>query len=282
VERAALAQQARTWIDSTGQHAVVAELIDFQDEEVRLQKEDGKVITLPVARLSEADRRYLARFDQRQSDAAGQPPVAGNGVIPRANGIDATPPETGRCCFQIFGLYHKETGLVNKHLLQYGPKFKEFVYTQYGLCDECWEVIKAEDGFREVRRHLSGAWGTAYSSHPARYDARKVPRNFPTYAQFPLDTDLAPIARAVVTAETPHRMPRAFCVLLSAPLNADRAKPARTALARMPGVDPRRFGVDIKGGRIRVGISGRQPIRMIDLLAALEKAGIEVDTHIRR
>ena len=50
----------RTWTDATGQYTVEAELIEVVDGKVRLKKSDGRVLRVPVAKLSRADREYLA------------------------------------------------------------------------------------------------------------------------------------------------------------------------------------------------------------------------------
>ena len=50
---------ARKWTDATGKFSIEAELVEVKDDQVALKKTDGKVIKLPVARLSEIDRRYL-------------------------------------------------------------------------------------------------------------------------------------------------------------------------------------------------------------------------------
>ena len=58
---AALARPAgaRKWVDATGDHSVEAELADFRDGVVRLKTDDGRTISLPLARLSEADQEYV-------------------------------------------------------------------------------------------------------------------------------------------------------------------------------------------------------------------------------
>jgi len=50
---------ARKWADNTGKFSVEAELVDIKNDKVVLRKTSGGVITLPVARLSGADRNYL-------------------------------------------------------------------------------------------------------------------------------------------------------------------------------------------------------------------------------
>jgi SLA1 Homology Domain 1 (SHD1) protein len=81
---------ARKWTDDTGKFSVEAELVEVNGDQVVLKKTGGKEITLPVARLSEIDRRYLkllaepgAKFPYRDSmranltfpGAAAKPPM---------------------------------------------------------------------------------------------------------------------------------------------------------------------------------------------------------------
>ena len=49
----------RKWTDSTGKFSVVAELVEVVGDKVKLKKQNGKETTLPLAKLSDADRRYL-------------------------------------------------------------------------------------------------------------------------------------------------------------------------------------------------------------------------------
>ncbi len=62
-ESAATAQQ-RTWTDSSGKFSVEAALAEAKQESVVLKKSSGKLITVPVARLSETDRQYLEALAQ--------------------------------------------------------------------------------------------------------------------------------------------------------------------------------------------------------------------------
>ncbi len=50
---------ARTWTDKSGTHTVTAELIDVKDGSVRLKRQDAKVVTIPLEKLSETDRAFL-------------------------------------------------------------------------------------------------------------------------------------------------------------------------------------------------------------------------------
>lgn len=51
---------SRQWADASGQFTVEAELVDVRDGNVQLRRQDGSVISLPLRRLSETDRRFLA------------------------------------------------------------------------------------------------------------------------------------------------------------------------------------------------------------------------------
>ena len=59
-----LIPEMRTWTDNTGSFSVKARLIDFNQESVTLQKEDGSDIRVPVARLSDEDVRYIKSLKQ--------------------------------------------------------------------------------------------------------------------------------------------------------------------------------------------------------------------------
>lgn len=50
---------ARRWTDSTGKYTVEAEFVGFKDGKVQLKKEDGKTITVPIDKLSEADQEFM-------------------------------------------------------------------------------------------------------------------------------------------------------------------------------------------------------------------------------
>jgi len=60
--------EVRTWTDITGQYETRAKFLGFSDGQVRLQKEDGTEITLPLARLSQKDQTFV----KEQADDAPQ------------------------------------------------------------------------------------------------------------------------------------------------------------------------------------------------------------------
>jgi len=79
---------ARKWTDNTGKFSVEAELVEVKDDQVVLQKTNGKVITLPVAKLSEADREYLKSLAESDS----QPSVGAARVNPSFPDAMTEPP----------------------------------------------------------------------------------------------------------------------------------------------------------------------------------------------
>ena len=85
------AEEARTWQDDTGLFSIEASLEQIDGNSVKLKRiDDGRVITLPINRLSAADQRYIAGL-------AAQNPFEGGGTprqpAPRRpSGIDTQQP----------------------------------------------------------------------------------------------------------------------------------------------------------------------------------------------
>ena len=50
--------QSREWTDNTGKHKTEAVLVSFDGKEVTLRKPSGKVVKIPVGRLSKADHQF--------------------------------------------------------------------------------------------------------------------------------------------------------------------------------------------------------------------------------
>ena len=50
---------ARKSVDTTGKNTFEAEFVDFKNGKVQLKKENGKMITLPIGRLSKEDQEYV-------------------------------------------------------------------------------------------------------------------------------------------------------------------------------------------------------------------------------
>jgi uncharacterized protein (TIGR03067 family) len=66
----------RKWTDATGQFSIDADFVEVKNGEVHLKKTDGSVITVPVAKLSDADRSYVAIRAANKSTPAASTPAA--------------------------------------------------------------------------------------------------------------------------------------------------------------------------------------------------------------
>ncbi|MDY0166126.1 MAG: SHD1 domain-containing protein [Thermoguttaceae bacterium] len=62
---AADSSDVRSWTDATGKHHIEAELIAVKDGWVRLKRTSGDLVSVPVARLSQADQKYVAQGQRR-------------------------------------------------------------------------------------------------------------------------------------------------------------------------------------------------------------------------
>ena len=67
----------RTWKDATGNFSVKAKLIEFDDENVKIEKEDGRVVSIPIEKISEDDLTYLAGLEDRAVMEDPDNPFAG-------------------------------------------------------------------------------------------------------------------------------------------------------------------------------------------------------------
>jgi mono/diheme cytochrome c family protein len=68
--------QAREWRDATGQFKVEAELVAVRDGKVYLEKTDGNVVSVPLEKLSRADRDYLKSLDSPAPKSSSPTPAA--------------------------------------------------------------------------------------------------------------------------------------------------------------------------------------------------------------
>jgi len=63
----------RTWTDTTGKFSVTAELVEVRGDKVVLRREDGKQITVPLAKLSAEDQQFLTQRKEGDSSEAENP-----------------------------------------------------------------------------------------------------------------------------------------------------------------------------------------------------------------
>ena len=67
--------QTRQWSDATGAFQIEAELVTSRGGKVVLEKPNGKLVVVPIAKLSEADRKFL---EQKSKSAAAKSAQADN------------------------------------------------------------------------------------------------------------------------------------------------------------------------------------------------------------
>ena len=79
----------RTWRDVSGQYSVKAEFVGLDGDQISLLKADGKVIQIPIQKLSSVDRRWLARNKKQPSEAKAGTEVLVSKDWPRWRGPNA-------------------------------------------------------------------------------------------------------------------------------------------------------------------------------------------------
>ena len=63
----------RRWIDDTGRNATVGRLVAVTGETVAIRKANGRVVRVPLDRLSDHDRAYVASVDPEAEPAGTSP-----------------------------------------------------------------------------------------------------------------------------------------------------------------------------------------------------------------
>jgi hypothetical protein len=71
----ALAAEMREWVDKSGKFRIEAELVKVTDKEVELRKADGKIVTVPIEKLSDSDRKYVEASSSDNSDETPSEPL---------------------------------------------------------------------------------------------------------------------------------------------------------------------------------------------------------------
>lgn len=66
---AGAADELRTWSDVSGRFTVTASLVACEDGQARLRKPDGRVVDVPLERLSETDRQWDNPHPERDVEA---------------------------------------------------------------------------------------------------------------------------------------------------------------------------------------------------------------------
>ncbi len=87
----------RKWTDSTGKYTIEAEFVDFKHGKVQLEKTGGSIVSLPIERLSEADREFVKL--QPGAQRAGSPVPPGSETAKEAVQGEPIPPKTKAYAF---------------------------------------------------------------------------------------------------------------------------------------------------------------------------------------
>ena len=64
----AAAEEVRTWTDNTGKFKVTAKFVEVSDGKVTLEREDGSRVSIPLEKLSEADRKIVAEIQANEQN----------------------------------------------------------------------------------------------------------------------------------------------------------------------------------------------------------------------
>jgi len=94
----ALSAETRKWTSKDGRYTTEAELIDRDDTGVTLKKPSGDTVTVPLDRLSDADRRYVQQWKKagtsKQDKDGKQAKADGKGA--KTDGKDAKTDGAGK------------------------------------------------------------------------------------------------------------------------------------------------------------------------------------------
>ena len=67
--------EARIWKDASGKHTIDADFVELTDGVVKLRRPNGKVQSIPLKKLSKADRQHITTLVQPKKEAAPAPVV---------------------------------------------------------------------------------------------------------------------------------------------------------------------------------------------------------------
>ena len=81
---------ARKWTDKTGKFSVEADFVSVADGAISLKRPDGKVITIPLEKLSETDQEVARAVAQ----ARNNPHDAQNPFVPTKEQPESAPSRT--------------------------------------------------------------------------------------------------------------------------------------------------------------------------------------------
>lgn len=101
--------ELRTWVDRSGKFEIQAEFLEVKQGKARLQKSDGTIVNIPLAKLSKQDQLYLRDLVKRRKQDSGN----------NKRDQQATNPLSTKDLPQNFSI-HSRTTIVN------GERLEEF------------------------------------------------------------------------------------------------------------------------------------------------------------
>ncbi|WP_149494973.1 SHD1 domain-containing protein [Roseiconus lacunae] len=102
----------REWIDLTGKHRVEAELVAVRGQTVILERADGRIVSLPIDRLSRSDQAFLRKKQSELSPESSETDSDGGQAAPPK---DASSPSAAmavlkKYCHRCHGLNQSDEG----------------------------------------------------------------------------------------------------------------------------------------------------------------------------
>lgn len=134
----ARSDQLRTWTSNDGNYVVRAELIGADDKEVRLRKPDGSLLTVPLSKLSAADRAFLAG--------------RGAGKTPPSTTSDTE--KTARAALEKIGLRITSSGLIPADEAKFSKALRDVLDLQKGVKTAESALAQQEKQGADLKRQI--------------------------------------------------------------------------------------------------------------------------------
>ena len=93
-----LSGELRTWKSANGNYSAEAEFVELTtDGSVRLKRKDGNVVTVPLDRLSDADKEFVRSHAAKSSDSSPSVAAPEPAKTPEAIEAEASACRTAHC-----------------------------------------------------------------------------------------------------------------------------------------------------------------------------------------
>jgi hypothetical protein len=175
----------RTWRDVSGKHEVVAALVKQTDDSVQLRTAEGRLITIPLAKLSAADRDHLAALVADNPFTVPETPVGEVAFHPATLVVEARVGQEVNYAPGFIFNADKE----NAYILS--PAIRFYSNDKWIETDEVTVIHETKDGTRRVKaRRLFSyfnqdqtLYAAAAGDLPAAPAVAPAPESFPTPAR---------------------------------------------------------------------------------------------------